>query len=78
MKEWEQTRPKLATARRVIAAAPHRELCEGCGAEVNETRNVLVGRDKVAGIDTRTQQPVYAFEAFKALCQRCRRLEEQA
>ena len=77
MKEWQQIRPKLVTARRVIAAAPHRELCEGCGAEVNETRNVLVDRDKMAGIDPRTQQPVYAFEAYRALCQRCRRLEGQ-
>jgi predicted nucleic acid-binding Zn-ribbon protein len=51
------------------------ERCEGCGVEVTRgtLRNVLVDRSLVVMTDPRTGQPVYRYEAYKALCMRCQR-----
>lgn len=74
MSDWERVGTRLrASKRREVASAPHRERCEGCGNEVERTANVLVDATRTAGTDYRTGQPVYAFDAYRALCSRCAR-----
>lgn len=77
MSGWEQVGAKLRTStRREVAKAPHREVCDGCGAEVERTSNVLVDRSRTVGTDGR-QQPIYPLDAYQSLCSRCKRQHEE-